>query len=109
MRQWGLKNPEKIMLYAARNRAKTAGIECTITEKDIIIPETCPILGLTLEKLGGRSGNLSPSLDRVDNNKGYTPDNVCVISQKANQLNGGMSIKDMEMLFAYMWIYQTLG
>jgi len=34
----------------------------------------------------GGNNNNSPSLDRIDNTKGYTPDNVVVVSNRANSI-----------------------
>ena len=49
MKQSLKDNPERGLLKLARQRCKKSGVPCTITQKDIIIPEFCPILGLTLE------------------------------------------------------------
>lgn len=55
---------------------------------DIIIPETCPMLGIKLEfgfdKQGGNFN--SPSLDRIIPELGYTKGNVMVISKRANMI-----------------------
>lgn len=74
------------MLNRASQRAKKSGLECTITVKDIEIPETCPILGMRLEHHVGSPGGKpnSPSLDRIDNEFGYIPGNTRVISLLAN-------------------------
>lgn len=100
--------PRKKMLYAARNRAKKAGLECTLKVEDIVIPEFCPVLGIPLFASAGggkRPPTLlenSPSLDRIDNNKGYTPDNVRVISMRANDLKSDATLEELEAVVAYM-------
>jgi hypothetical protein len=55
------------------------------------IPEYCPIFPWI--KLNYKAGNISrlpdaPSLDRIDNSKGYIPGNVRIISWRANKLKG---------------------
>jgi hypothetical protein len=45
----------------------------------------------------------SPSLDRVDNSKGYTKDNVWVISQLANKMKNNASL-DQLRCFASFWL-----
>ena len=80
------RNKEKLMFNSSRVRARNKGIEHTITLEDIKIPEYCPILGIKLESnvgtgQGGR--NNSATLDRIDNSKGYTKENVRVISHRA--------------------------
>lgn len=82
------KNYTRYMLDRCRGRAKTRGLECTITRDDIVIPERCPILGIPLQRNKGKgvaSAN-SPSVDRIDSSRGYVPGNVWVISYKANAM-----------------------
>lgn len=89
-RKYALNNPEKGLLKTARHRAIKKGIEFSIDLTDIVIPEVCPILGIPIiisdgtGKPGGRMD--SPSLDRIDNEKGYVKGNVQVISHMANSM-----------------------
>lgn len=96
------KNPVKHMLYDARKRAKAKGLPFNITEKDIFIPEICPVLGIPL--FIGESGRSphSPSLDRINNLLGYTKDNVAVISLRANVLKNDASIEELKAIVKYM-------
>jgi len=77
------------MWSRAKYRAKQKGLEFNITKEDIIIPDTCPLLGTPMQ---------SPSLDRIDSSKGYTKDNVWVISNRANTLKNDATIKELKML-----------
>ena len=92
------KQPAYKMWQHARRRAKLKGLECTITVWDIRIPEVCPYLGIPLKQNGGR-WEYHPSLDRIDNSKGYTPDNIRVISRKANTMKNDASVERL-LLFA---------
>jgi hypothetical protein len=85
------------MHQRAKQRCKKTGREFTITVSDIDIPKFCPILGIELKHNKGRSGAYrdSPSLDRIDNDSGYTPDNIRVISQMANAMKGAASNEDL--------------
>ena len=83
--QWKQTNPEKRMLIDAKVRAKRRGMEFTLLPSDISIPETCPVLGIPLRRSGKFCPN-SPSLDRIDNTKGYVKDNVIVVSYRANSI-----------------------
>lgn len=86
--------PEKFMLRDARKRAKDKGIECTIDIEDIQIPEYCPISLLKLQcNVGGLKPN-SPTLDRVDNSKGYIKGNVQVISNRANAMKRDATVEE---------------
>jgi len=40
----------------------------------------------------------SPSIDRKDSKKGYTPDNIWVISNRANTLKNDATIQELELL-----------
>lgn len=87
------KHPERKLLYGARNRAKKVGLDFDIEESDIIIPEYCPLLGIKLELLGQCDN--SPSLDRIDNSKGYIKGNVWVISFKANRMKNTATLDEL--------------
>jgi hypothetical protein len=42
----------------------------------------------------------SPSLDRIDNTKGYVPGNVWVISWRANDLKRNATLEELKLLVA---------
>ena len=65
------------MLKRSQGRAKQAGIDFNLSKEDIYIPEYCPLLNVKLEydHINGLNA-YSPSLDRIDNSRGYTKDNV---------------------------------
>ncbi len=71
-----------------RERAFKKGIPVLINADDITVSTYCPILGIPLKVNYGHVGGLSdsPSLDRKDNTKAYSKDNIWVISQLANQM-----------------------
>ena len=109
---YSLKNPEKILLLSAKNRAKKKGEAFSITEEDIIIPINCPVLNEPLEKIFKPTGKrgaaaYAPSLDRIDNTKGYEKGNIQVISYKANSMKNSASPKQL-LRFAY-WVILTYG
>lgn len=100
-KQWRNKNPEKVLWFNARRRAKKKGIEFSIEPSDIIIPDFCPVLGIKLNKFCGRGKekNDSPSIDRIVPNKGYTKDNIRVISWRANTLKNNASFEEMKCVY----------
>lgn len=84
---WRERNPERRLLASTRQSAKLKGLEHTITKEDIVIPKICPYLGITIDTSAGNGKRFdSPSVDRVDNSKGYTKDNIEVISNLANTM-----------------------
>jgi hypothetical protein len=101
-------DPRKKLYYAARQRATLKGHEFTIRLDDIMIPECCPVFGFKLEATIGQ-GRLplsmlerSPSLDRIDNSKGYVPGNVCVISLRANNVKKDATLNELRALVRYV-------
>lgn len=105
VKQWKknsrIKNIEKYIYNAARLRAKNKKQLFTITLEDIIIPEYCPILGIKIDPtLSGRSGH-SPSVDRLDNNQGYTKENILIISDRANTLKSDSSKEERQKIYKY--------
>lgn len=85
------------MWLRAKQRAKKCNIEFNIDETDIIIPEICPILEVPI--VLGSKGNYeyTPSLDRIDNSKGYIKGNIWVISKKANSMKNSASNKELSL------------
>ena len=81
-------HPSKILLYAAKQRAKRKGLAFNLTEKDIRIPKYCPVFGiqLTPQYGNGKQCDISPTLDRINPKLGYVVGNVIVISHLANRL-----------------------
>jgi hypothetical protein len=98
------RTTQQKMWARAKSRAQTKGLEFDLVVEDIVIPTHCPIMGVALEVHKGKSGayKSSPSLDRIDNSKGYTKDNVWVISQLANAMKGSATPSEMET-FA-LWV-----
>lgn len=98
-------NPAKELLRAARRRAKNKSFEFSITLDDIFITTNCPILGIPLIVGDGKIHDTSPSLDRIDNSKGYVKGNIQVISNLANRMKNSAS-NDLLIKFAN-WILDT--
>jgi hypothetical protein len=43
----------------------------------------------------------SPSLDRINNNLGYVPGNVIVVSDRANRIKNNATIEELEKIVNY--------
>lgn len=95
-------NPERVLLYEARKRAKKKNIECSINIEDIFIPDFCPVLKIPIIFGRGKRLDNSPSIDRIDNTKGYTKENICVISFRANALKNNATIEELMAIVNYM-------
>lgn len=97
---------DNIPLYIwkrAKKRADAKNIDFCIDVCDIVVPEFCPILGIPLFVSDDKATANSPSLDRIDSNKGYVKGNVCVISQRANTLKNNGNARE------HMLISQFIG
>ncbi len=99
---WRKQHLDQIMLADARKRAVKQGLEFNIDLFDIEIPVICPVLGIWLAYGAGGRTDASPSLDRVDNSKGYIHGNVQVISWRANSLKGNGTAEEHRKIAAYM-------
>lgn len=95
-------NREFWLFKAARARAAKKGIEFNIEIEDIIIPEVCPVFGIPLFASIGAATDNSPSLDRIDNTKGYVKGNVQVLSNKANRLKGDATPEEIKRLAEWL-------
>ena len=73
----------------------------SLTKEDIIIPDVCPVLGIPLQIGSGRPSANSPTLDRRDNSKGYTPENTFVISYRANSIKSDATPEELEKVLSY--------
>ena len=87
-------------IWRAQNRAEEKGLEFDITIADIdkIFPYSmiCPAIGI-LMSYGDASGRyFSPSLDRIDNSKGYTIDNIQIITHQTCLLYTSPSPRDRQ-------------
>ena len=80
------------MWKQARHRTLESKMEFTIKVEDIVIPEVCPYLKVPFVALDPQ---LAPSLDRIDSSKGYTKDNIQVITRLANIMKNNATIEQL--------------
>lgn len=92
-----LRNYIKHMIHSSRRRAEEKGIEFNISEEGIIIPEICPILEVPLVIGTKDNYEYSPSIDRIDNSKGYIKGNIMIISKKANSMKNSATLSELKM------------
>lgn len=95
--------PKKLarnMLDRAKRRAEEKNLEFNLEITDINIPERCPVFNK--EFIIGSNNNFSPSLDRIDNTKGYIKGNVQVISRKANTIKSNATPEEVMLVARFM-------
>ena len=87
-----------------KNGAKKRDIPFDLTLTDLYelsFPITCPVLGIPLAFNSGKPLDNSYSVDRIDSNKGYTKDNIVIVSNRANTLKSNASLDEMKMLVEF--------
>ena len=82
------------MVYDAKERAKKKNMDFNLVKKDIHFPEVCPVFNIKLEH-GRKDWKNSPTIDRIDNNKGYVLDNCIVVSCIANTIKNSATPKQI--------------
>lgn len=90
--------PSVAMLNNSKQRAKNSNLEHNLLLEDIVIPDYCPVLGIKLETGDRKNHYNAPSIDRVDNSKGYTKDNIIIMSTKANMLKKDATLDELIMI-----------
>ena len=97
------------MVYDAKERAKKKNMDFNLVKKDIHFPEVCPVFNIKLEH-GRKDWKNSPTIDRIDNNKGYVLDNCIVVSCIANTIKNSATPKQiLKVGNFYKKLYEEKG
>jgi hypothetical protein len=99
-----ISDEQRTVGYILRNvrySAKRRGLDYALNLNDLTIPKTCPLLGIELcyrdfDAPADFNNNAWATLDRFDNNKGYVPGNVWIISRLANTMKNSASLDQLE-------------
>jgi hypothetical protein len=98
-----LANLERWLWLNARSRARKLGLDFDILPDDVVIPQFCPVLGIPLAPGEGCREDGSPSLDRIDQSRGYVRGNVLVVSWRANKLKGDATPDELRLIADFYW------
>lgn len=114
-RKMKTEQPWILAYRAVKTRAKKNNMEFNLTEEFLqsIWTDTCPILGIPLYSAVFESGNSrseskakphdnSPTIDRIDSSKGYTMDNVCIMSYRANMIKNCGTIEEHRAIVRFL-------
>lgn len=96
------ERPELVLLQNAKGRARRGKIPFDLTAADVTVPETCPILGIPLRIGEGSASPNSPSLDRIDPQRGYVRGNVLVISHRANTIKSDATPEELRLVAQFL-------
>lgn len=89
----------------AKARAKKAGRAFNIGGMELPIPTYCPLAGIPLDF---SDLNRTPTIDRIDNSRGYEPDNVWVVSLLGNAVKREADIETAKRRLARRLARRTL-
>jgi hypothetical protein len=104
-KEWNANNKDSLILKRLKERSLQKGLDFDLTVTDINVPLKCPVFGFNLQRNHKVPLFNSPSVDRIDPTKGYTKDNVQIISQLANAMKQNATPKQL-LQFA-RWILNT--
>lgn len=95
------KKEFKTLINRLKSSAKKRGIDFNLSTSDIDeigIPITCPVLNIPIYFNNGKVQDDSISFDRIDSTKGYTVDNVIIVSHRVNKLKSNASLEEMRSM-----------
>lgn len=98
---------KKQWLYKYSSRAKKNGIIYNLKASDVWIPQKCPVLGIDLDFTDGDRAT-TPALGRFVAERGYTPDNVYVISTAANRGMASMGMDELQRAFVQIMLEREI-
>ncbi len=103
------QNPIPQLIYNFKKRAKAKNVPFDLKPQDIReklnnAGKICPVLGIKMQtsKLGSKSNDLAPSIDRIDPKKGYVKGNMIVVSMRANRIKTDASPEEIKKV-AYFY------
>jgi hypothetical protein len=95
------KNKPLYLWESAKSRAKKRGLIFKIKVSDVVIPATCPVLGIPID---WRNRDHAASIDEIVQGKGYISENICVISGRANRIKSDASLAELRAIVLYIQI-----
>lgn len=95
------KNKPLYLWSSAKQRARRKGLPFTISVSDVVIPDTCPVLGIPID---WRSRDYAASIDEIVAGGGYVPGNFCVVSGRTNRIKSDASLSELQAIVLYVKI-----
>lgn len=89
----------KTKLKNKRTTALAKGIPFALTISDIYpLPARCPVLDIPINFNAVGAEDAALSIDRIDPSRGYTPDNIVLVSQRANRIKNDATVEELERI-----------
>ena len=101
--EWQARNPERTLLSSTKARAKLKKLDWELTDEYFygrLAPMRCEVSGLPLTFDGRKHDPWRPSVDRIDPDKGYIPDNIQIVCWIYNRAKHTGSDEDVLLLAA---------
>lgn len=98
------KKDLKQLFHQLKHGANERGIPFNLTVTDLYdlsFPIRCPVLGIPLTFNSSCPKDNSYSVDRIDSSKGYEPENIVVVSNRANTLKSNASLDELQKLVEF--------
>lgn len=93
-------NPLKRTISQIRKKCIIKNLDFDLTYNDLYpLPLLCPLLNIPLFYTSDTVTDNTPSIDRKNPEKGYTKDNVWVISSKANRMKSNATVEEVGILY----------
>jgi hypothetical protein len=102
---WRDDNKDKLYFLSIKARAAKKGLEFNLEESDVTTVKSCPVFGVALVRSSKIHSWNSPSVDRIDNTKGYVKGNIQVMSYLANSMKRDAT--DEQLIIFAEWILRT--
>lgn len=90
------------IFYEIKSRAKKRGLAFDLDQQGFKPPAVCPALGIPLFFSIGEVTDNTPTIDRINNTKGYTKDNCEWLSYRANRIKNSSTLEELISITLYV-------
>lgn len=94
----------KKLLSHLRSSAKKRKLKFTLSLNDLYelsLPITCPLLNIVINYNAKGYDQYAPSIDRIDSDMGYEPENIQVLSVKGNRMKSNANVDELIQFSKY--------
>lgn len=103
-----VESPEHYLLRRAKSNARKLNLPCDLTVDDVAMLDRCPVLGISLFFSDNQQADNTPSVDRIDPNKGYMKGNIVVVSWRANRIKNNGTPEEHRLIYEFYKPWSTV-
>lgn len=105
------RDPVRVLYWSVKTRARKKGREFDMSLeffKEMFKPMRCTITGIKLKfaEEGAKHDPIMPTIDRIDNDRGYVEDNVRLVSWAYNRAKSNLTDEELEKILLCPWAKQ---